>query len=281
MNIAISGATGFIGSHLSDYLSAQGHVVNGIGREYFKDEAKEQLIRLLSHTDVVVNLSGAAINKRWTKAYKQTLYESRILPTRKLVEAINAVSRVQLLISASAVGYYPSTGCYDEYTARQGEGFLSDLCGAWEAEAERVAASVRLAILRFGVVLAPDGGAFPLLSRSVRLGMAAIVAPGDQPFSWIALQDLMKGMEFIIRHAELRGVFNFVSPERMTNEAFAWAMSEYYQVGKVKVPEFVFRFLYGEGASFLTQGQCVVPTRLTEAGFQFQCSAIGDFLKQL
>lgn len=281
MNIAISGATGFIGSHLSDYFSAQGHVVKGIGREYFESGREERLVRLLSDADVVVNLGGAPIDRRWTKAYKQTLYESRILSTRKLVEAINTVSRTGLLISASAVGYYPSTGCYDEYTAKRGEGFLADLCGAWESEAGRVAASVRLALTRFGVVLAPDGGAFPLLSRSVRLGMAAVVAPGDQPFSWIALLDLIRGMEFIIRHPELKGAFNFVSPERMTNEAFAGAMAEYYRVGKVKVPEFVFRLLYGEGASFSTQGQCVIPAKLMEAGFRFRCPSVGDFFKQL
>ncbi len=82
MNIAISGATGFIGSHLSDYFSAQGHVVKGIGREYFESGREERLVRLLSDADVVVNLGGAPIDRRWTKAYKQTLYESRFLSTR-------------------------------------------------------------------------------------------------------------------------------------------------------------------------------------------------------
>ncbi len=282
MRIAISGATDFIGSCLSAYLIEQGYEVEPLNRGSFNREAEVQLMASISNVDAVINLAGAPINRRWTSDYKQMLYDSRIIPTRMLVNAVNQTDRVKLFISVSAVGYYPSDGCYDEFQSVKGESFLSGLCDAWESEAWRVKQTVRLSITRLGIVLSRYGGAFPQLSRSLRMGIAAVVASGKQAFTWISLTDLMEAMDFIIRHTDLKGVFNFVTPEQVTYAEFMQALARHDHIFmKVKVPRFVFRILYGEGAEFITCGQCVKPVRLTEAGFRFKYPGVSGFLNDL
>ena len=175
--------------------------------------------------DVVINLAGAPVNHRWTTAYKQELYDSRIIPTRMLVDAINRTDRVRLFISASAVGYYPSRGCYDEYSHVKSDGFLAGLCRAWEAEAGLIRKSARLIITRFGVVLSPEGGAFLQLIRPLQSRLATVIGSGNQPFTWIALTDLIGAMGFVIDQPGWSGVFNFVTPEQTTNAAFTAALA--------------------------------------------------------
>ena len=171
MNIAISGASGFIGRHLTAFLTEQGHRVVPLGRPMFREGTLGYLVQALSHCDVVINLAGAPISRRWTPEYKRELYDSRINVTHRIIRALGAVRRKpQLMISASAVGYYPLEGTFDEYTNTRGSGFLADLCYAWEKEAKRCPPEMRLVIARFGVVLSPDGGAMifaaPWLSLS-------------------------------------------------------------------------------------------------------------------
>ena len=157
MNIAMTGTTGYIGKHLSSYLTEKGgHRVIPLGRSMFREGMSGLLIQTLAHCDVVINLAGAPINKRWTPEYKQELFNSRIVVTHRIIRALNAVkTKPKLMISASAVGYYPPEVEADEYTRTRGEGFLSDLCYAWEKEAKRCPEPTRLVITRFGVVLSP------------------------------------------------------------------------------------------------------------------------------
>ena len=175
------------------------------------------------------------------------------------------------MISASAVGYYPAMAEVDEYTRTRGDGFLSDLCYAWEKEAKRCPEHTRLVITRFGVVLSPDGGAMLQMLRPLQATkIAAAIGPGTQPFPWIDMRDLCRAMEFFISHEETRGVFNLVAPQQISQYTFAREMGKAYHAWTtIVVPQTVFRMLYGEAASFLTSGQRVRPTRLQEAGFRF------------
>ena len=135
MNIAISGASGFIGKHLTEYLTERGHRIVPLGRPMFREGTSGHLIQALSHCDVVINLAGAPISKRWTPEYKKELYDSRIKVTHRIIRAMDAVkTKPRLMISASAVGYYPEDGTFDEYTNTRGSGFLAELCYAWEKE---------------------------------------------------------------------------------------------------------------------------------------------------
>lgn len=297
MKIAISGASGFIGSHLAGYLTAQGHQVVPLGRGYFSgfpapgpgvigdrawDGAMGRLVAALEGCGAVVNLAGAPIDRRWSDTYKEELYASRIGPTRRLVEAIGALETPPgVLVSASAVGYYPAEGCYKETDARKGTGFLSDLCAAWEQEAQRVPPGVRLVVTRFGVVFSPGGGAFPRLARPFRMGIAARLGDGSQNVSWIALEDLVRAIGFVLEDAAVRGTVNMVAPQHLTNAELTGALARHYRVSlRVGVPGWIVRAIYGEAAQVLLSGQCAVPEKLTAAGFTFDAENIERFLER-
>lgn len=280
MKIAISGASGFIGKRLSAFLELQGHQIVPLGRAMFRDNMSDQLIARLSQCEVVINLAGATINRRWTTEYKKELYNSRVNVTRRLVQTINSLEqKPQLFISASAVGYYPTEGCHDDYSQERGEGFLSDLCCRWEAEAAKVHTDTRLVITRFGVVLSPDGGAFKELSRSLKLKMAVAIGPGNQYFPWIDIRDLNKAMLHVIKTTSIIGIINFVAPHQITQtelrDRMAWRYSSWF---KLTVPSAVIRFFMGEASNFLTTGQCVIPATLEETGFEFSANDIDEFL---
>lgn len=283
MKIAISGASGFVGTYLSEYFSEKGYIILPLNRKVFLDKSNSDLIDILSQADVVINLAGAPINHRWTKSYKKELHDSRIITTRKIVDTINSMTiRPKLLISASAVGYYPSVGCYDEYNSKKGDSFLSDLCEQWEQEAKQISPSVRLAIPRLGVVLAPKGGALNMMALPAKFGMSTIIGPGNQPFSWIDIRDLANAIDYIINNSMIEGVVNFVAPDQITNKGLMKTIAKYYHsLLTIKIPAFVFRILFGESAEFMTEGQCVKPQKLLKSGFIFKSPTILDFYSSL
>ena len=282
MNIAISGASGFIGKHLTNSLSEAGYEIVPLDRSFFQEKKFKQLVQTLSRCDVIINLAGAPVNKRWSASYKQELQDSRIRVTRSITRALDAAPRKpELMISASAVGYYPTEGTHDEYTGKRGNGFLPELCEAWEQEARHCPPATRLVITRFGIVLSPDGGAMRQMLLPLKMKLAAVIAPGTQPFPWISIHDLCRAMQFIIGNKSIEGVVNLVSPGRLTQHAFTRAVAKACHAwGTVTIPRFCFRTLYGEGAAFLTTGQDVKPTRLTEFGFRFTDATIEQFLRQ-
>lgn len=280
MKIAISGASGFVGTHLSKFLESQTHQVVGLERSVFENGTQEQLERALEGCDVVINLAGMPINHRWSKRYKQKLYKSRVGTTRQIVEAINSMERKpQLLISTSAVGYYPSEGCFDEYSSGHGDTFLSHLCLAWEAESQKVSPQVRVVNTRFGVVFGEDGGAFAKMARPARWGIAAVLGSGRQFFAWIDIDDLTRAMEFIIENRAITGAVNLIAPEQSDNRHITEAIADHYLCFlTIRIPELFLRISMGEASLFVTKGQCVRPTKLLNAGFSFNSSTIDEFL---
>ena len=279
----MTGATGYIGKHLSNYLTRKGgHRVIPLGRSMFREGMSGHLIQTLAHCDVIINLAGTPINRRWTPEHRQELFDSRVVVTHRIIRALNAVrTKPKLMISASAVGYYPAMAEVDEYTHTRGEGFLSDLCYAWEKEAKRCPEHTRLIIARFGVVLSPDGGAMQQMLRPLQATkIAAAIGPGTQPFPWIDIRDLCQAMEFFISHEETRGIFNLVAPQQISQYFFTREMAKAYHAWTtVVVPQAIFRMLYGEAASVFTSGGRVHPTRLLEAGFQFSVSNVEQLFK--
>lgn len=285
MNIAMTGATGYIGKHLSNYLTEEGgHRIIPLGRSIFRESMSGLLVQTLAHCDVIINLAGAPINKRWTPEHKRDIFDSRIVVTHRIIRALDAVkTKPKLMISASAVGYYPSNCDSDEYTRTRGEGFLSDLCYSWEKEAKRCPAPTRLVITRFGIVLSPDGGAMEQMLRPLQtMKIAAAIGPGTQAFPWIDIHDLCRAMNFFITHEQTHGVFNLVAPQQVSQYTFARTMADAYHAWTtLVVPQKVFHILYGEAASFLTEGQNVRPTRLLEAGFQFTVPTVEQFFEEM
>lgn len=283
MKIAISGASGFIGTYLTQYFSDKGYTVFPLTRKLLSSESNSELIDTLAECDVVINLAGASINHRWTKAYKKELYDSRINTTQKIVNAINQSDiKPQLMISTSAVGYYAPQGCHDEINSTQGDGFLSNLCEQWEQEAKAVSSDVRLVITRFGVVFSAHGGAFEKMMKPAQHGVSTIIGPGTQYFSWIDIADLAQAMAHVIHHANLNGVVNFVAPDNITNSELMQAAAKHYRSFlTIKIPAFVFRMIFGEASEFMTEGQCVLPKKLIESGFTFKSRTISEFFASL
>lgn len=214
---------------------------------------------------------------------KQEILNSRIQTTRSIVNAINkSIHKPAVFISASAVGFYPSDGCYDEFHQRKGKGFLFDVCEKWEEEAEKVSPDVRLVITRFGIVLASEGGAFPKMIFPSKIGIGTVLGSGEQSFSWIDIRDLARAMEFIIAHGKIDGVINLIAPEQITNKNFIHLVSRHYNTKvSVHIPDYFFRLALGEAAGFLTEGQCVSPVKLIKEGFGFYSPTTAKFLQSL
>lgn len=282
MIIAISGATGFVGTHLSAYLKDRGDEIISIPRELFSAEERQTLVGVVSQCDAVINLAGATLDKRWTAAYRREIYESRIGTTHAIVEAINSLrTKPRLFISASAVGYYPSSGCYAESDAKKGEGFLSDLCRDWEAEAARVSPDVRCVIARFAAVLSWDGGAFPKIASPARHRIAIRFGSGMQNFSWIDLHDLLRAVEFVMTHPVIHGPVNMVSPRRINQGQFTRALAHRFRSWLIlPLPGVLLRMIRGDASQLILSGQCAYPEKLLAHGFTFRSHGIRDFLSQ-
>ena len=285
MNIAITGATGFIGKILSAYLrKVEKHRVVSLDRSMFHEGMSARLVQVLSETDVVINLAGASINRRWTQRYKKELYQSRVGVTQQLVRALEvAQPKPKLLISVSAVAYYPNFGRFDEDSYVCGEGFLSELCYDWEKEANKCPSSVRLVIARLGIVISPNGGFLKQLLRPIKMiKLASVISPGNQPFPWISINDLCNAFNFFIENETTRGTYNLVIPSTTIHSRFVHALAKVYRAWFIMViPEFLIKLIFGEAASFMTTGQYVRPKRLLEAGFKFSVSNLEELMETI
>lgn len=281
MTVGLCGATGFIGTHLAAHLRGAGHRVVPLGRELFDDLRRERLVAAVAACDALVDVAGASIAHRWTEPYRKLIYESRVGVVHRLVEAIEASPGVHTFISASAVGCYPVTGCHDEASDGRGTGFLASLCRAWEAEAALAPARVRTLVTRFGVVLAPECGVFTSMAAAARRGVGAIVGDSHTPFSWIDVEDLCRAMTFLLA-SDLGGTFNFAAPEHTSRREAVRRIARHFGVRiVVPVPGFLFRMALGEAADIVLQGQCALPARLLEAGFEFRSPDLQHFLDRI
>ncbi len=283
MKVAITGSTGFIGKHLSDFLMNKGVEVHAVKREHYLPDNKSKLISLLNGCDAVINLAGASINSRWTKENKQKIRDSRIKTTRYLVQVINELAtKPEVLISASAVGIYPDKEIWSERDGNYDNGFLAGVCKDWEAEAKKVSSDVRLVIPRLGVVLSKDGGAFPKMYLPFRLFIGGRIASGSQGFSWIHIDDLMNIFWTIITTKKIKGIIHCTAPQMCDNLIFTYSLAKIaHKPACFRIPSVVFKIMYGEGASILTKGQKVFPYKLLNYGYSFQYPEINKALKNL
>lgn len=280
--IAISGASGLIGLHLTKHFKSKKWEVIPLDRKDFGGSL-EALAEKIGTADVIINLAGAPIIKRWTKKHKEEIYNSRILTTRKMVQAIELVkNKPELMISVSGVSIYDQECVQDEFSNQFAGDFLSKVCIDWEAEAEKVSPPTRLAIVRMGIVLAREGGALKTMFPFFKLGIGGKIATGRQPFAWIHIADVVNAIDFIIQHAENKGVFNLVAPGLINNRQFTAALGKAIRRPAVLfVPSFALHLLYGEAAITLTRGQKVVPARLEKAAYDFKFKEINKALENL
>ncbi|MBE9053094.1 TIGR01777 family protein [Nostocales cyanobacterium LEGE 11386] len=304
MKVAITGATGFVGSRLVERLHKDGNRVLVLTRnttfaqKVFPPGAFPH-VEIVAYTptvsgswqeaiagcDGVVNLAGEPIaEERWTPEQKQKILNSRQLGTQKIVEAITKANpRPSVLVNASAIGYYGTseTATFDE-TSSSGNDFLAQVCQAWEAEAQKVKdAGVRLVILRFGIVLG-NGGALGKMITPFKLFAGGPIGSGRQWFSWIHLDDLVSLILQALTKPEMEGVYNATAPNPVRMVDLSQTLGEVmHRPSWLPVPAFALEALLGDGAMVVLEGQQVLPQRTLEAGFEYQYPHLPSALRQI
>jgi uncharacterized protein (TIGR01777 family) len=271
MEVTISGSSGFIGSAVLRKITSRGWTARIINRQSFEMPDDEFLEKKIEGADAVINLAGAPVIRRWTEEGKKEIVESRIATTRKIANAIgNAKVKPKVLISASATGIYDPVHEHTEESRELATGFLADLCRDWEKEAAAVAEITRVVVFRTGLVLGTGGGMLKRMETPFKVGLGAMIGNGKQAFSWIHLEDLVSAFVFAIEQEQVRGAVNAVAPYPTTNYHFTKTFGKVMmQPAFLRIPEFVLRMVYGEGAQTLTTGQKVLPRKLLQSGFSF------------
>ena len=298
MKILITGSTGFVGRHLVIVLLRDGHQVTGVGRSSQPGINTETFDFIQADTtrpgkwqdriremDGVINLAGANIFKRWTSAYKQDIYDSRILTTRHLVEALpedGAAGR--FFCSTSAAGYYGDRG--DETLTEEstpGDDFLATVCVDWEAEAKKAEdKGYRVVIPRFGVILGQDGGALEKMVPAYRLFLGGKLGDGRQWFPWMHLEDLINALIFVAQNETLQGPVNFCAPNPVRNADFSKTLADHLgRPSLFQVPRTALNLAAGELGTLVLNSQRAVPEKLTAAGFDFQYPTLEEALHDL
>jgi uncharacterized protein (TIGR01777 family) len=296
MRILITGASGLVGSALVPALEENGHEIFRVSRSAAESDHDVQWdpyegfanteSAKLKGLDAVVHLAGESIAEYWSEEKKESLRKSRVKGTETLVNALKKLdSPPKIFVSASAVGYYGSRGD-DEITEESGpgDGFLSDLCVDWEAEAMKAEEfGARVVIPRIGIVLAKDGGALAKMITPFSFGLGGTVGGGDQWMSWIALPDLVKLIQFLINNDRMRGPLNATSPNPARNREFTSALGTVLNRPTfIPVPGFGVKLLFGEmGERLLLEGVKVLPKKLSEAGFKFDYPELEAALKKV
>lgn len=277
----MSGASGFVGSHLSESFAKKGWQVIALGRKDFALSNNDLAAKMIGG-DVIVNLAGAPVIGRWTADYKKIMYDSRINITKKLVQACSLMkNKPALFISTSAIGFYADEGVHTETNFQKSDGFLGHLAQDWEREALKAEElGIRTIIFRFAVVLGKNGGALQKMLLPFKLGLGGKIGDGKQPFSWIHIKDLIRAYLHIIDSPSLSGTYNLSAPHPTTNKKLTKAMGKALcRPTFFSIPRFVLRLQFGEGAQTITGGQKVLPQRLLEGGFKFEFEDIEKAVK--
>lgn len=291
--LLLTGASGLLGQHIIHSLSDQFKIVplNRVGANPNKPQwnYQETLSKLSEKQPfVVIHLAGAGIaDKRWSKHYKKTLYDSRIKGTEWLVQAIQSNSKMpEAFFSASAIGYYGDRpGEQLTESAGTGDNFVAHIARDWEAASTPLLKSgIRTIQLRFGMLLSAQGGALKDMLLPFKLGLGGRLGDGKQQYSWIDIHDAVRAISFLINKCETQGVYNLTSPYPVSNAEFSKSLAKTLKrPAFMHMPAFMVRLSFGEMADeLLLADASVIPKRLTQAGFEFKYPKLTDSLtKQL
>lgn len=281
MRVAVTGASGLIGSVLSKALTARGDEVVHLVRREPMTAAERQWTpgqplapEVLADVDALVHLAGAGVgDARWTAEYKKTIRRSRIDGTRTLADALTALGRPIRVVSGSAVGIYGSDRGDEVLTEASpaGRGFLADVVRAWEGEMRPVVeVGIPVAFARSGIVLSPAGGAMGRVLPLAKMGLGGPLGDGQQFWPVITMDDEVAALLWLIDHPEITGPVNLASPEPVRQGQFmALLGEEMRRPARLPAPAFAIRALLGEFAEDILGSQRVRPDVLLESGFTF------------
>jgi uncharacterized protein (TIGR01777 family) len=278
MNVAVLGASGFIGKHLVQALRDRG---DSIVTASLRDVAGAAAAA--ARCDAIVNLAGEPIAQRWTAPVKRLIADSRTeLPKQFLAALAQHGHRVKAYVSASAIGYYgTSESATFVEESPPGDDFLAHVCAAWEAQARGAEEfGMRVTIVRTGVVLGRDGGALAKMLPAFRAGVGGIVGSGRQWISWVHVDDLV-GI-FMMALDGPGGVLNATAPNPVTNAELTQTLAAVlHRPAVVPVPAVALRLMLGEAAGVLLTGQRVLPRRTLELGYRFAFPELRPALEHL
>lgn len=258
------------------------------------DELEKEAARF-DGFDGVVNLAGESINQRWTAAAKRRIVDSRVEAAERVASVMRKMSAPPpIVVNASGISLYghsrsdanamPPEGHradFDEYSSAQPADFLGDTVIAWEAAADRIPAE-RLVKLRIGLVIARQGGAFPLLRLPYRLFVGGRTGHGKQGLPWIHLQDMVGLILFSLDHPEVQGPLNAVAPDPVTNDAFGRALAAaMHRPHWFPVPGAMLKLLLGEMSTLVLTGQLAMPRKALDLGYKFAFPRLEDALRDL
>jgi uncharacterized protein (TIGR01777 family) len=299
MKVFITGGTGFLGAALTEKLLSQGHLVAILSRSSQASDRRSGLRFLkgdpsqkgpwqkeIGSYDVVINLAGASIFRPWSTRNKEAIYNSRILSTRNIIDALAHHSDKEvILLNASAVGYY---GFRDDEELDEsgppGDDFLATVVREWEAEAIKAKESgTRVVLCRLGVILGQDGGALAKMLPVFKWGIGSPLGSGKQWFSWISLPDLVNIFLFLMENKTISGPVNCTSPHPVTNREMTRALGKalHRPVILPPVPAFLLKGVLGEFSQVFVKGQKVIPAKLLKNGFVFKFPEIGETLTHI
>ncbi len=287
--IAITGASGLIGTALVGHLKSEGHTVQRFVRRpvVAPDEIQWDPktgyvdIEALRGVDAVIHLAGVGVgDKRWSKKYKAEILNSRLLGTTAIAKAVTEV-KPQVFISASAIGWYGESGNRAVVESdRVGDDFLAAVCREWEAAAD-LAQGVRTVKIRTGLVLDPTGGALGKMLPLFRLGLGGKLGNGKQWWSWITLHDVIRAISFLLEK-KIEGPVNLTSPNPVTNQEFTSALARaMHRPALFPAPAIGLKIALGGFSSEILGSKKVMPQELTNAGFTWDYPHITNALTAL
>ncbi|MEX2462312.1 MAG: TIGR01777 family oxidoreductase [Paenibacillaceae bacterium] len=293
MKIAISGGSGFIGTHLIRYLLKQQVEILLISRTKKSPsqnvvcitwEELERDSQSLENLDAWINLAGETLNQRWTAAAKTRIIDSRIATIQHIAKLIEKLqNKPKVMINSSAIGIYGTSEMetFTEESITHATDFLSDVVEQWE-KATELFKGMRVVRLRTGLVLGMDGGALPSMIMPYRFGVGGRVGKGTQWISWIHMQDLVRLFEYCIATEHVSGAVNATSPHPVTMDQFGRTISMvWHRPHLFPVPSFVLKLLFGEMSILVLEGQRVLPQVLLAQGYVFDFTNLEAALKQL
>lgn len=296
MKVLLTGSSGFIGSNLASFLHLHGCDIyrlvrqkNLVSHYNFFWDPKQGILEAwqLEGFDAIIHLAGENIQSwRWTEAKKKELWDSRILSTNLLCgAAAGCADPPKRILCASAIGYYGETGetVVDE-SAAAGQGFLAELCQHWEAATQPLkAAHIPVSFLRFGVVLNAQGGALQKMLWPFSLGLGAKLGQGEQYMSWIALEDILHMVLFLLQNTPVEGPLNVVAPKAVTNAEFTKTLAQVLcRPSFLTVPASLIRGLFGQmGEDVLLRSVRAYPKKVLDLGYKFLYSNLKEALQMI
>jgi uncharacterized protein (TIGR01777 family) len=295
--ILIAGASGFIGKRLAQFFLSKEYSVVGIGTslnhpfaskfQEFEWVSSDTTVKgnwqsYVADADIIINLAGRNIFRYWTKKYKKAIYDSRILTTRHIVDAMEE-GKTQKLLTTSAVGIYGD--CKEDVLTEErspGNDFLAKVCIDWEKQGLKAREkNIKVAVMRFGVVLG-NGGALSMMTPAFKLFVGGPLGSGKHWFPWIHVADLEKAVEFIVENNELEGIFNFTGPGLIRQKEFARAFGRVLnRPSFMPAPSFMIKAIMGELGNSLLQSQRANPKNLIDSGYHFLFSDVGSALRDI